>query len=205
MFNLLFNISRPSLSYGPPLCQISPYAKLSLRSKPAFVPSLPLFLALTFLRSPPCLDLSLLKSLHDRESDIGPSGTQTERGVVAQRRRSSTLTVILIRITNLTTTPSSRPDNGPRGMSTQRRPLIPCTTRGPARAGFPAARPSTASSRTSPGRPSPWPCGQFPPHIACGICDNAGFVGQLRAFLEDEKAIDLEALEAKIHKRRMRS
>ncbi|KAH7163608.1 pyridoxal phosphate-dependent transferase [Dactylonectria estremocensis] len=37
-------------------------------------------------------------------------------------------------------------------------------------------------------------------HLACGIFDDAGFAGRLRAFPEDEEGIDLELLEAKIRK-----
>ncbi|KAH8688084.1 pyridoxal phosphate-dependent transferase [Ilyonectria robusta] len=37
-------------------------------------------------------------------------------------------------------------------------------------------------------------------HLACGIFDDAGFAGRLRAFPEDEEGIDLEVLEAKIRK-----
>ncbi|KPM40094.1 hypothetical protein AK830_g6489 [Neonectria ditissima] len=37
-------------------------------------------------------------------------------------------------------------------------------------------------------------------HLACGIFDDAGFAGRLRAFPEDEEGVNLEVLETKIRK-----
>ncbi|KAK7417054.1 Valine--pyruvate aminotransferase [Neonectria punicea] len=37
-------------------------------------------------------------------------------------------------------------------------------------------------------------------HLACGIFDDAGFAGRLRAFPEDDEGVNLEVLEAKIRK-----